>query len=189
MRPGLMVVESVGPRPHSTATDGIGTLRLMPIRSSPTMESSSIRSAGGSTRPGMHMELRTLATVTASVATVTVVSGTFVTLVRDTDRDTPLVVAPLGRLDTRITFEEAASADSAVVAVSAAVSAVVEVSVEVAADSVEAVEEAASMGVAAEAVSMEVAAEVTAVDGLESQERSLLGCEANPPGDACRCAP
>jgi hypothetical protein len=87
----------------------------------------------------MRMGLRTLATVTASVATVRVVSGTLVTSGRDTGRDTPLVVAPLGRLDTRITLVEAVSADS------------------VAADSMVAVEEA---------VSMEVAVEDTAVDRL-----------------------
>lgn len=160
MRQGPTGAESVGPQLHSTATDGIGTRRLMPIRSSPTMESSSIRSAGGSTRRGMRMGLRTLATVTAMVAMVTVASATLVTSDRDTDHHIPLVVAPLRRLDTRITFEEAVSADSAVVAVSA-VSAVVEASVEVAVDSVEAVEAAGSMGVAAEAVSTEVAAEVT----------------------------
>src|SRR5579859_2177684 len=151
MRPEPTGVVSVGPRPHSTGTDGIGTLRLMPIRSSPTMESSSIRSAGGSTRRGMHMGLRTLATVTASVATVTVVSATLVTSGRDTDRDTPLVVAPLGRLDTRTALVEAVSADSAVrelsvagVADSAeAASAVVEASVAAVADSM--VAEAVSM--------------------------------------------
>src|SRR5579863_1032199 len=110
----------VGHQPHSTATDGIGTPGLTPIRSFPTMESLSIRLAGVSTHRGMRMGLRIMATDTAMVATVTVVSGTLVTSVRDTNRDTPLVVAPPGRLGTRVTFEEAASADSAVVAVSAA---------------------------------------------------------------------
>jgi hypothetical protein len=149
---------------------------LMPIRSSPTTESSSIRSAGGSTRRGMHMGLRTLATVTASVATVTVVSATLVTSDRDTDRDTPLVVALLGRSDTRTALVEAVSADLAVrelsvaaVADSAeAALAVEEASVAAVADSV-----VADSMAAGQAVSMEAEEEDTAVDGSAARSSSL----------------
>ena len=182
MRLGHTAAEAVGPRPTGMATDGIGTLHSMPTRSFRAMESSSIRSAGVSIRRGMRMELRTLAMVTATVATVTVASVNLVTSGRDTVPGMPLVIEFLGRLDTRTALVGAASVDSAVPELSeeevvdfaAAASAVVEVS-GVVADSAAA--EVDSVVAVVEAVSMEVAAEGTAVDGLDHDNVPLLTVE------------
>ncbi len=109
--------------PAFMGTDGIGTLRLTPIRSFRMMASSSIRSAGASTHHGMRMELRTLDTDTAGsamVATATAVSATVDISGRDTIRATQPVAALPGPLHTRTTFVVLASLASAAAGVSAA---------------------------------------------------------------------
>jgi hypothetical protein len=118
------------------------------------------------------MRLRTLGTDTVTVVTVTVVTvvpASIVTSARDTVRDSPLVAAPPGLLDTRTALAEELWADLAVaeltvVAVSAAgASAAAEVSAAPEASAVAEVSAAAadSMEEAEGAVSM--AAEGTAV--------------------------
>jgi hypothetical protein len=117
------------------------------------------------------MRLRTLGTDTVTVVTatvVTVVPASIVTSARDTVRDSPLVAAPPGLLDTRTALAEELWADLAVaeltvVEVSAPeASAVVEVSAAEASAAAEVSAAAADfMEEAEEAVSM--AAEGTAV--------------------------
>ena len=113
------------------------------------------------------------------------VSATLVTSDRDTDRDTPLVVALLGRLDTRTALVEAVSADLAVR----------ELSVAEVADSAEAalaVKEASVAAVADSVVADSMAAEDTAVDGSGSKI-VLPGLEHIFENGclrvACRCSP
>jgi hypothetical protein len=137
------------------------------------------------------MRLRTLAMDTATAVTVTVASATVVTSGRDTIRLMPLTVASRGWEDTRTALVEEVSGDIAVgqdsvaaasaaveasaVVVASAVEASAMLEVSVAADSMEAVEGA---------VSMEVAAEVTVRVRVgwiapEGQER-LLWPWSNP---------
>ncbi len=171
MLPGVTPARAVGPPVYGTGTDGIGPRHSMPILSSQATASSTTRSAGVSTHPGMRMRLRTLGTDTVTVVTVTVVTvvpASIVTSARDTVRDSPLVAAPPGLLDTRTALAEELWADLAVaeltvVEVSAAgASAAAEVSAAPEASAVAEVSAATdSMEEAEGAVSM--AAEGTAV--------------------------
>src|ERR1035441_8467018 len=119
IRPGRTGAWAVGPPVCGTETDGIGRHRLMPILSFRATESSSTRSAGGSTHHGVRTRLRTLAmdtdtAVTVTAVTITAVSATLVTSGPDTVRDTQLVVASPDPLDTPTALAEELSADFAV---------------------------------------------------------------------------
>jgi hypothetical protein len=191
MPPGRMGERAVGPPVCGAGTDGIGINRLMPILSFRMTGSSSTRSAGVFTRPGVRMRPRTLAMDTAMAVTamVTVVA---VILARATVRHTPPVLAAPDRLDMRTTFVVELSA---VLAVAEPSGAAAEVSATVASGEASAMVEvsvaAVSTGVVEEAVSTEVVAEgmagslpFTVVTAATSQNlRHLLPRGAPASGD------